>query len=1203
MSNSVTMATPAEIIAARVNGTYVENFSESGSAGSSPSPESVSTNGTSRSIADASAFPVLGGVAKSPTGSATPWGPNASGNPAPAAPVAAPKLSEPSTKFKSSTVQEAFSLDAEDQLNVARPEFIKILTSIKTDTRANIECTTSQHTKKRTFLITGKPDQVKSAKRLVIKKLTKPVLVTFTIPAKVRSRVIGAQGRNLKPIILQNEVKVDIGNLDEESEEAVDDDDVYAKTVKVTIDGDADGCKNAKAQILAIVKEETKNLSIKIAVDDFLKPFVANAVEAIVSKYPQLDFSIPPYYSSSKNVIVLGDREAALEARDEIKEALAVLEAKIVVESVPIPQIKHQFLPIESTLEEHSVLIKLPDAGETEVKFIGEKKNIATAQEKARKTTSQYKVEVLDMSRAHKGNLAHVRAIACLLNKNGAFKNVSDEHGVAINPPTDEFLQDESNSTIPIEIVVKNDDLEGTKNARKAIVSMVNKISPDQTKVVTDIDAFFIAKAPAFLEKTDAEFAVLGDRIILFDISAETDDFDFEESSSDVLEVANRALDELRELQASLLTSVLTVPAGEQSAISGPKGTTLRSILAAAEPESVIVKLHSNGTKTSNDEVYIHGLKTEVAKVEKDIVSVLADAKEFKETGGYKTSIEVPTFILSRIIGKGGANLNALRDEFGVRVDIADEGRDSDSVTDKSRKSELSIAGIRRNAEEAKNSISKLAKKFADDTLVRMRIEGQYHRRMIGPNFIYINRLQDKYSVKIRFPSENASSFADAPKSKDEVTIRGPSKGVAKAEEELKELYQFEKENGFKATLQVPTKAVARIIGKNGESINDIADGTGVDYRFRNRDDEEKLGYAEVELTGSRSALKDATQKIQDIIDEVENHVTVTINVPPKYHRDLVGPSGSVMREILSQAGGDHLSRPKYARLLSIPNEGSGSDEVVSQGDKQIVDKIIEQIKLIVAEKEAAVTEQYDLSKEKHKLIVGPGGSIRHALQHEFGVQINIPRPNESSTTIKLSGLPAKIELLRAKLDEMTKDNWNESIDIPYAYHSLVSDRGAVFKTLRTDYNVEVAHGNLTRKASTLSNASVPAAPASATPEEGSTKFTVEVLPDVEASDAVIPWRLIGDAQATAKAASYIQARLERAKSSTNAAWFYSANPANHFPRIVGPQGSKINEIRKATGAFITVPRPSDKNGKFIYLVGTEESLQKAQEALVKLAK
>lgn len=1199
------MATPAEIIAARVNGTYLPDAYE-GAAAAAAAAEAPEA---SRSLSDEAAFPVLGGMAKSGSaaavaGSAS-WGPNSTVA-APASSVAAASRA-PKRKTLSSTVQEAFSLDAEDQLSVERPEFIKALTSIKNATSTNIECTTSHHTKKRTFLITGRPQDVKHAKRLVIKKLTKPVSVAFNIPAKVRSKVIGAQGRTLKPIVQQNEVKIDIGHGDgSESPAGDDDDDVFAQTVQVTIDGDAEGCKLAKAQILAIVKEETKNLQLRIVVEDDVKPFVAQAIQHVLAAFPDLSVSVPPFDSAFKSIIVSGDREEALEARDQIKTALAALSAKIVTVAVPIPQVKHQFLPVEQILEENNVLIRLPQQGETAVQFIGEQKDIGAAQEKAKKTTSQYKVEVLDMSKAHKGNLAHVRSVAAFLSKNGTFNAISAAHNVVINAPSTAWLEEESHSTIPIEIVVKDDDLESTKNAKKAIVSTVNKITPQHTKSVDDIDAFLISRVPKVLEEVEgAQYVILNGKIILFDVSEsdEGEDFeDFLETTSSV-DAADKALSSLRELSTTLATVVLPVPSAEQSDISGPQGTTLKAILSLVGPDTVTVKLHSDGQSTSANNVFIRGLKQEVAQVEKEIRSVLAEAEEYKATGGYQTIAKVPSFIISRVIGKGGANLKNFRDEFGVKIDIADNDKDSESVTDKSLKTDVVISGIKRNAEAAKQAIVQLANKLADDTLVRVRIEAEYHRRIVGPSFSSINRLQDKYNVRITFPSENKSGFADAPKGKNEVTIRGPSKGVAKAEEELNDLYQFERENGHKATLQVPVKAIARVIGRNGETIRGITDSTGVDYKFnRGREVEEEQGFAEIEITGSKSALKEAAEKIKEVIEEAENLVTITVNVPAKYHRALVGTSGSVMRGIIAKAGGENLSSSQYSRLLRIPDEGSDLEEVVCQGDKKIVESIVEQIKAIVTEKEASVTEKYDLAKEKHRLIVGTGGRIRHDLQEEFGVQINIPRPDEASTTIKLLGLPEKIAKLKAKLDEITKDNWNESIDVPVLYHALVSERGAIFKRLRTDLGVEVSHGNLTRQAANLSNSAIPAPPQDAAAEDGATtKFTVGTIPVANGNEKVIPWRLIGSAEATAQAAAIIQEQLERATAATHAAWFYSANSSSDFPKIIGPQGSRINKIRKNSGTFITVPRANQANSNYIYLVGTEDSLQKAQAELAKL--
>ena len=134
--------------------------------------------------------------------------------------------------------------------------------------------------------------------------------------------------------------------------------------------------------------------------------------------------------------------------------------------------------------------------------------------------------------------------------------------------------------------------------------------------------------------------------------------------------------------------------------------------------------------------------------------------------------------------------------------------------------------------------------------------------------------------------------------------------------------------------------------------------------------------------------------------------------------------------------------------------------------------------------KRASVTQEIDLPKEKHRLIIGPNGTIRHSLQSEFGVTIEIPRPNDESTVVKITGLPDKIDSAKAKIEELTKDDWNESIDVPAAYHVLVSERGAIFKKLKNDFNVEVAHGNFTRLANKLSAAPIPTPPESAYPQK-----------------------------------------------------------------------------------------------------------------------
>lgn len=1221
------MSTPAEIIAARVNGlidrepvVYLDE--DEGDDVETPASSVYSTNRSTPapSIADESAFPTLGGASAS--GPATPvWGPSmktpvslASATAAPAlsssSPLSSSRNGSPSPLVKPSTIQQAFSLNSENLVLLTPPELKKLLAWIKSETNTKIDTNYSQQAKMRSFVVSGKPEDVKLAKRLIVRKLTSPLTLQFLVPSKSRAAIIGPGGKTLRPIIDSNSVRIDIdSNVIYQPDLAEDsDDEDSCNLVSITIKGDSEGVKSAEASIRAIVDDSMKNTTATLVVEEIVKPFAQELTKSYLAANPTIDISIPAHNSLFSNISITGPRKQVYAAKRDIQRILSEYELKVVVEEVKIPPVKHKFLPIEAILEEENVLIKLPTDGSMNVKFVGEKKKIALAKEKARQHTSQYKVEVLEMSKAHKGNLNHVKSVAALLKKKGVFEEIAEANKVTVNAPEDADLSNDEVLSVPIEIIFKNNEDEQTKATRRSIVHTVNKILPSSTLVVEDIDKFLIPRVPETIDDVASankvSYVVLGSRISLFadaaeeSVDEEQDDFVESEEPADAkasLAAVNEALDSLRAFSKDLNTVEIPIPSDSQ--VYFPP-STIDAIVSAVDPHSVKVI-------RNKDSVTVTGFKNEVSTIEKLFATAITDNKEHGDS--YSATIHIPSFVVPRVIGKSGSNLNSIRSDYDVKIDV--EGFDGAKAEagDHSAKSEIVITGIKANVEACKAKLLLLSKRLADETIVRLRIEQQYHRRLAGPKFSYVNRLQDKYNVKIRFPSESNGGGADAPKSKDEITIRGASKGVSKAEEELKELYQYEKENGFKKTIQIPVKAIALVLGKGGTNIKDIADGTGVEFDFHRDDDAEaKLGYAEVELTGSRTALKEATDKINEIIDEQESLVEKTINVDPKHFRALIGTGGQTRREIIEKAGGAHLSGLKFNRLINFPAEGSGSDEVTVVGDKKIVEKVIEQIQKIVEEREAVITEGIEIPKERHGLIIGPAGSVRHALEDEFNVRIRVPQQASASSVIEITGLPQKIEELRAKLLDLTKDEWNRVVEVPAKFHQLVSERGAILKKIETDFNVTVKHGNLTRKASKLNSAAPLSPPESATGENG-TKFTivaseVEEPTSDEGEDATIPWRLIGEEEDTAKAAEFIAERLARAEGATFKGYFYSSNPSV-FSKIVGSGGSTINQIRAKSNCFIHVPRAKDKYNQFVFLTGSESALEDAKAQIESVIK
>ena len=204
--------------------------------------------------------------------------------------------------------------------------------------------------------------------------------------------------------------------------------------------------------------------------------------------------------------------------------------------------------------------------------------------------------------------MKHVKAVASVLTKTGVFDEIAKANDVTIHVPSSKDL--ESSATIPIEIVSKGDD-EHIKVAKKAIVNQVNKI-PDLTKTIEDIDEFLLNKVDETIKdvakQQGVEYVVSGKIITLFNFqqsNEDAEDFDDVSDPDSAFKKVDEALNKLRELAANLTSATLSVPSKEQDQVSGPRGTTLKSILASVEPNTV-TELHQ---PTTSDEVYIHGIK------------------------------------------------------------------------------------------------------------------------------------------------------------------------------------------------------------------------------------------------------------------------------------------------------------------------------------------------------------------------------------------------------------------------------------------------------------------------------------------------------------------------------------------------------------------------------------------------------------------
>ncbi|SCW04426.1 LAFE_0H13256g1_1 [Lachancea fermentati] len=1146
-------------------------------------------------------FPALGSGAFYAAASKVSWGPNmnsaaasksASQSPSPT-PLSVLSSAKPA---RSKTIQEAFSLDLQSQLSMSKLEFSRIIQSVKQAHGVSVESTLSKTS--RTFLISGAPEKVKTARRDIVKKLTKPITATIEVPSKTRAAIIGSGGKTIREISGPLDVKI---NVAKDVNEDSFDEDLDDYNVEVTIHGDLESVKQAEEKILAIVKRETKNASVQVSVQN------KELTQFINLDDIKTDDVITSLSEENGNIVLSGDRDAVKAAKATVLQYLESLSSQIKTKKVKIP-VKFQFLINNKEIKDKfNVIVRFPSSStDEEVSFIGKSSDIEEAISHSRESSKHYVVESLEISKAHGKNVAHAKNIALYFEKYNVLNEIKEKYpDVRIVLPTPEELK--VADSVLVRITAKSDAAEDLKNVRKEVINLVNELTTSQILAVTDLDYdLFHQDIKKTLEQQEqkARFLQLGDyypgddTILLIAQVSQEDFRPSDEELKEGLDEVNSSLDTLRKKQSSLSTKTFEISAEVQDSLFAPSCTTRQLIdeEISVEGGHVQFKMHN---PTAN-QVSLRGDDKAVAIATKAIDSIISNPSDKS-----KLTFGVPSNSVPRLIGTKGANLNAIREKFNCSIDIAQDGETTTDAT---------VVGLLYNAEHAKTYIIAEAKKWADIISKDLLVPSKFHGRLIGSQGAYRNRLQTKYSVHIHFPNEGEG---------EKVTIRGPSRGVSKAYDELKALLDFEIENGHKSIMKVPTEHVARIIGKNGDMINDIRADSGVELDFLQKTSDAKAketGEVELEITGSRQAIKEATKRVEEIIKEASDNITTSFEVNPNYIKDIVGAGGRVLKDLISKAGGDEIRN----KSVEVPNADSEDKHIVVQGPKAFVDHFVKEVKAIIDERENSVTKEIDVPKDRQGALIGPAGSVRRQLESEFRVRLEVPDKGAKDGKVTISGLPANIEACEKKIfSEIIRNNYDAEVKVPSAYHEFVSERGALIQRLRSDFFVNVKFGNANKVANKLVRVPlvIPAEKATGTAEEG-IKFTTEEISVPESKDSeFIPWRLsyepvdLSDIlteeepkneptkeEVLEKVKKLVQERIELAPKATTVGYVWSNKPQN-FRKVVGPMGSNIKRIREATGALISVPKKDDKINDVIYIRGTKEGVEKAADLVIKRLK
>ncbi|KAL3475599.1 hypothetical protein BJX99DRAFT_247385 [Aspergillus californicus] len=1101
----------------------------------------------------------------------------------------------------------------------------------------------------------GSVDAVRQALRQVAQQVGSKQSVRVPIPTSARPHIIGRQGAVVQDIQLRTGARVQVPRADGPS----GDDDEDNDTIDVLIEGDAVAAEMARREIEAIIKERASSMNLRLrSIPPEFFPFIAGAhnanlrnieertkVQVHIPRYDTWQSQPPPQEAepghvqfvpvSERHINISGERTATQEARAEIEKLAADLQRQLTLRQLAINRGQHQFIlgdnadALHEFLAETGCAIVLPPpSDDTEFLTVtGPLHCIEDGINRAMDLATSMQMASIDLSRQHPnapvGPHAHARALTRYLSQRQVIKELENMYDsrIALLPSSDG----------PVTWEVYSRDGKNTIRARSDILNLVQAHPPARIRQLT-IDPYFHpylrSRSISQLRSNYGVHVLVPEEVDCSDVvlvyegpSAGSSPLEIPRQRPSTTEMAafEKALQEAQEYlinslgsQDDIVTKTLVIPSKYQE--KARKFLT-REQQAKGEDQIPVRALVGsgpgrNGVATSQSDVSLRGPSRLVEELVTKIQEFVVEQEKDDLERGYTTSFDYPQKFANVLIGKRGENINKLRDEFDVDIKV-ENGK-------------VEVKGPKAKADAAKARIISFGKKLEDETTHVLKVPAQYHRELIGQKGSQVNRLQDRYSVRVQFPralvisddqsvadtSSEAGSvrpqrFQQAP---DEVIVKGPSKGADSAREEILSLLQWVVDHSHAATVSVAQSQIPSLIGQRGREMDKLRADTGAQIDVPGANDApDASGRVEIKIKGTKKQVEEAKKTLQVRSGEFDATVTKSLDVDKKYHKSLIGGGGANIRKIVTEAGGPTDS--SASRLVRFPRPESDETTIRLEGNGDVVDKIIAAIEEFVKERQDQVVVNLEIPQVQHRLLIGRGGDTRRGIESKFNITLDIPRQGSGRLDVKLKGPSNAVAEAKEHILTLLEGQQGVSVDVPTHLHHVIADNGSFFRRLRNDYQVTVDHAgqqvpakpSLEDSRGTVNGASslplITDEPSDALESHSWKVVDNSPVASDTSQPATIPWVLAGSVDNVTKAKSALEKAISASSQQSATGYLILPDPKT-YRFVVGQGGSQINSIRKQTGCRINVPKDQAK-GEAIEIKGGKENLDKARDLIL----
>uniref|UniRef100_A0A8C7NSY2 Vigilin n=1 Tax=Oncorhynchus mykiss TaxID=8022 RepID=A0A8C7NSY2_ONCMY len=479
-----------------------------------------------------------------------------------------------------------------------------------------------------------------------------------------------------------------------------------------------------------------------------------------------------------------------------------------------------------------------------------------------------------------------------------------------------------------------------------------------------------------------------------------------------------QALTEVYAKANSYTVSSVVAPSWLHRFIIGKKGQNLAKITQQ------MPKVHIEFTE-GEDKITLEGPTKDMQMVQSQMEAIVTDLVSRMDY----MEISVDPRFHRHLIGKGGANINRIKDLHKVSVRIPPDNEKSHLIR---------IEGDPQGVQEASKELLELASRMENERTKDLIIEQRFHRAIIGQKGEKIKDVRDKFpEVIINFPDPAAKS--------DIVQLRGPRNEVEKCSKFMAKMVADMVENGFFLSVPIFKQFHKNIIGKGGANIKKIREETNtrIDLPAENSNSEM------IVITGKKENCEAARIRILSIQKELANITEMEVSIPSKLHNSLIGSKGRFVRSIMEECGGVHIH---------FPTEGSGIDTVTIRGPAEEVEKAKKQLLSLAQDKQTkSHTAELKAKPEYHKFLIGKGGGNIRKVRDSTGARIIFPTlDDEDQELITVVGTEEAVREAQKELEELIKSLDNVVEDVmnvdPKHHRYFVARRGQVLRDIADEY-------------------------------------------------------------------------------------------------------------------------------------------------------